>query len=140
GVVVPAAGILSVVQSGRGPLRGDSARDGCQRRLGDPTTQRLEILRKAAVAVLGHGHDLRTVRPARLERAPVGGTERIFGSAAHGLDRHAPLRRADRGTRRAGAGRRAALSGPRQNFDARYGFDRDTRAGAGRAAVAGPAW
>ena len=48
--------------SGRGPLRGDRARDGDERRLGDAAARRPQVFREAATAILADGGELRGVR------------------------------------------------------------------------------
>ncbi len=49
------AAVTAAVQSGRGALCGDSARDARERRLDHPAPERPRLHRKAAAAVLGHG-------------------------------------------------------------------------------------
>src|SRR5208283_2182159 len=64
----PAA--AAAVQSGRGPLRGDPARDARGRRLGRAAPERPRLHREAAAAILGHRDQLRAVRHERLRVAP----------------------------------------------------------------------
>ena len=62
----------AAVQSRRGPLRGNSARDAERRRLGHSALERPRLHREAAAAVLGHGLELVALwRRASLRRGSI---------------------------------------------------------------------